>query len=104
MTYQKILIRVPEKFAKDICKNQDHWLEKESDDKVVTVYIGRRRTAKNQQLPNYHCIPSNGHYDFIEAGSDNTDCLKLRVLKFPVGDLCCFSCREGAAIRIRQYV
>ena len=83
---QKILIRVPEKFAKDICKNQDHWLEKESDDKVVTVYIGRRRTAKNQQLPNYHCIPSNGHYDFIEAGSDNTDCLKLRVLKFPVGD------------------
>ena len=41
---------------------------------------------KNKQLENYHCIPSNGHYDFIEAKADSIDLLRLRVLKFPIGN------------------
>ena len=83
---QLFLIRVPERFAKSIYKGQKHWLENTTEDENITVYIGRKRTKKNTQLQNYHCLPKNRHYDFIEPGSDDTDALQLRVLKFPIGE------------------
>lgn len=83
---QLFLIRVPQKFAKDICTDQSNWLESDSADTEVTVHVGRRKTKTNLQLENYHCIPKNGHYDFVEAGSNDVDILNLRVLKFPLDD------------------
>lgn len=83
---QLFLIRVPEAFAKGICTGKDHWLEGDAADIEVTVTVGRSRAKKNRQLENYHCIDSKGHYDFIEPGSADVDVLKLRVLKFPVGE------------------
>ena len=83
---QLFLIRVPERFAKSIYKGQKHWLENTTEDENITVHIGRKRTKKNTQLQNYHCLPKNRHYDFIEPGSDDTDALQLRVLKFPIGE------------------
>ena len=81
-----ILIRVPAAFAESMYKGPEHWLEKETEDENITVHIGRRRTKKNAQLQNYHCLPKSRRYDFIEPGSDNTDALQLRVLKFPIGE------------------
>lgn len=83
---QLFLIRVPEAFARGICTENDHWLESDKADTEVTVTIGRSRSKKNRQLENYHYINRSGHYDFIEAGSTDVDVLKLRVLKFPVGE------------------
>ena len=83
---QFFLIRIPESFATNICPNSHEWLDGQCADKEVTVHIGRRNTAKNRQLENYHCIPSYGHYDFIEARTDGIDQLRLRVLKFPISD------------------
>ena len=83
---QLFLIRVPEAFAKTICTNRKNWLEDPCDDREVLVHIGRTRTKKNLQMDNYHHIPSRGHYDFLEVGSDDTDELKLRVVKFPLTD------------------
>lgn len=83
---QLFLIRVPETFAEKMCPNSYGWLEEQYEDEEVTVSIGRRYTMKNKQLENYHCIPSNGHYDFIEAKADSIDLLRLRVLKFPIGN------------------
>ena len=79
---QLFLIRLPDTFAKGICTDQDHWLEGDTVDAEVTIHVGRKKTAANFQLGNYHYIPKKGHYDFIEAGSDAVDTLKLRVLKF----------------------
>ena len=83
---QMFLIRLPESFALSMSPSNDHWLDKGIEDKEIIVNIGRRNTMKNRMLENYHCIPANGHYDFIEAGSDQTDILKLRILKFPISD------------------
>ena len=83
---QLFLIRVPAAFAGSMYKGPKHWLEKETEDESITVHIGRRRTKKNAQLQNYHCVSRSRHYDFIEPGSDNTDALQLRVLKFPIGE------------------
>lgn len=83
---QLFLIRVPETFAEKMCPNSYGWLEEQYEDEEVTVSIGRRYTTKNKQLENYHCIPSDGHYDFIEAKADGVDLLRLRVLKFPIGN------------------
>ena len=83
---QLFLIRVPAAFAESMYKGPKHWLEKETEDENITVHIGRRRTKKNAQLQNYHCLSKSRHYDFIEPGSDNIDALQLRVLKFPIGE------------------
>ena len=56
---QLFLIRVPERFAKSIYKGQKHWLENTTEDENITVHIGRKRTKKNTQLQNYHCLPKN---------------------------------------------
>lgn len=85
---QLFLIRVPESFAKTMCtgKNREGWLEEAYCDEVITVNISRRNTKKNKQQPNFHYIPSSGHYDFIPEGADGTDSLRLRVVKFPIGE------------------
>ena len=83
---QLFLIRVPEAFAEAICKSCEDWLATDRADEVIIVHIGRCNTKKHRQLENYHNIPSKGHYDFIEAGSDETDRLLLRVLKFPLSE------------------
>lgn len=80
------LIRLPESFAKAICPNRERWLEGDCSDENVTINIGRNRKKKNLQLENYHCIPKSGHYDYIEAGTDNIDTLKMRILKFPIAE------------------
>ncbi|MBQ6134467.1 MAG: transposase [Lachnospiraceae bacterium] len=80
------LIRLPESFAKAICPNRERWLEGDYSDENVTINIGRNRKKKNLQLENYHCIPKSGHYDYIEAGTDNIDTLKMRILKFPIAE------------------
>ncbi len=83
---QLFLIRVPETFARSICKGREHWLENVNEDETIIVHIGRKRTKVNKQLQNYHCLPRSRHYDFIEPGSDDVEALQLRVLKFPIGD------------------
>ena len=83
---QKFLIRVSEPFAKGMCQKDQHWLEGECFDEEILFHIGRRRTKQNLQLSNFHCIQTRGTYDFIEAKSDETDCLLLRVLKFPISE------------------
>ena len=83
---QLFLIRVPESFAKKICKNKSGWLTGPCADEEVNVNIGRRDTKKNRQLANYHCIQSSGHYDFLEKGTDQTDQLRLRICKFPISE------------------
>ncbi len=80
------LIRVPDSFAKKVCFDRQHWLEAPYADETVSVNIGRRNTKKNRQLENYHNIPKRGHYDFLKAGTDDTDCLRLRILKFPIAE------------------
>ena len=83
---QLFLIRVPESFAAKICTVKEQWLSGASEDEEISVYIGRRQTKRNRQLENYHCIPSAGHYDYLEPGTDMTDRLSLRVLKFPISE------------------
>jgi len=83
---QLFLIRVPKPFAEGLCSSDPHWLEGDRFDKEIYVHVGRRRTKKNQQLQNYHCIPSRRNYDYLKEGSDQTECLKLRVLKFPISE------------------
>lgn len=83
---QLFLIRVPEVFAKGICKHRKHWLEDDSADHEVIVHIGRRNTKKNRQKENYHNVPTRCHYDFLKAGTNEVDRLSIRVLKFPIGE------------------
>ena len=83
---QKFLIRVSEPFAKGMCPKEQHWLEGECFDEERLFHIGRRRTKRNLQLSNFHCIQTRGTYDFIEPKSDETDCFPLRVLKFPISE------------------
>ena len=83
---QSFLIRVPQSFAEGISSDEDQWLQSECEDRIITIHIGRRRTKQHLQLKNYHCIRSEGHYDFIEPHSDTVDKLRLRVLKFPISD------------------
>ncbi|MBQ2678732.1 MAG: IS4 family transposase [Firmicutes bacterium] len=82
---QLFLVRIPESFAEHLC-SRENWLEGSNRDEVISIHIGRRRSRKLLQLENYHCIPASRHYDFLEAGSCETDCLQLRVLKFPVSE------------------
>ena len=83
---QLFLIRVPKSFAKGLCPSDSLWLKGDNFDKELYINVGRRRTKKNQQLQNYHCIPSRRNYDYLKEGSDQTECLKLRVLKFPISE------------------
>ncbi len=80
------LIRVPKDFADSLYTGDKPWLESPSEDRDISIHIGRRRTKANSQLENYHCVPSRRRYDFLEAGSDKTDLLRLRVLKFPISE------------------
>jgi hypothetical protein len=83
---QLFLIRIPVSFAKSICLGHEDWLDMTSFDKELHVRVGRRKTKKNLELENYHCINRRRRYDFIEPGSDEIDSLKLRILKFPISD------------------
>ena len=83
---QLFLIRVTETFARSICKGREHWLENVTEDQDITVHIGRKKTKTNYQLQYYHYLPKNRRYDFIEPGSDDVEALRLRVLKFPIGE------------------
>ena len=83
---QLFLIRIPVSFATSICLGHEDWLDMTSFDKELHVHVGRRKTKKNMELENYHCINKRRHYDFIEPGSDKIDSLKLRILKFPISD------------------
>ena len=86
---QHFLIRVQKSFAEGLCPDRQHWLEESQVDEEVTIHVGRRNTKKNKQLENYHYLPATRRYDFIDAHSDNVDCLNLRVLKFPVSEDTC---------------
>lgn len=81
---QLFLIRVPESFAKGICRDRENRLAGEYADEEVTVHIGRRRSKRFQELENFHYIPSDSHYDYARACSDDVDCLGIRILKFPI--------------------
>lgn len=83
---QLFLIRVSAAFAEGICKGREHWLEDASSDEEITVHIGRRKTKRNRKLENYHYIPTSRRYDFLDPGTDGTECLRLRVLKFPISE------------------
>ena len=83
---QRFLIRVQKSFAESLCPDRKHWLEGACANEEVTIHVGRRNTNKNKQLENYHYLPASRHYDFIESHSSDVDCMKLRVLKFPVSD------------------
>jgi len=83
---QLFLIRVPESFAKDICTTCPPCFDDPCVDVEVTVHIGRRDTKGHNKLENYHCIKSSGHYDFVEARTDGIDRLKIRIMKFPIGE------------------
>lgn len=83
---QLFLIRVPVSFVKSICSGHEDWLDLDSFDKELHVRIGRRKTAKNLELENYHYINQRRRYDFIEPASDEIDILKFRILKFPITD------------------
>lgn len=83
---QLFLIRVPGSFAKNICIDNEHWLEDPCADEEVSVHIGRRRIKKSLELENFHHISASRRYDFIEAGTDRIDHIRLRVLKFPISE------------------
>ena len=80
------LIRVPALFAKTVCPDNEHWLDKDIEDQEVCVHIGRCQTRQNRLLENYHYIPAKGHYDYIEAGCKEAEMLRLRVVKFPLSE------------------
>lgn len=61
-------------------------MEKDCEDEIISITIGRRKTYALQQLENYHFLRASRTYDFLEAGSSETDCLKFRVLKFPISE------------------
>ena len=84
--HQRFLIRVRQEFFKGISPDSDKWLASSSVDQEVIVNIGRRRTKGLGKLENYHNIPPARPYDFITPGSNDTDCLKLRVLKFKIAE------------------
>ena len=83
---QLFLIRIPESFAKSLCPSDTKWLEKDLEDADLTLHIGRSKKKQYFQLENYHHIPRGRHYDFLPAGSDMVDCLKLRIIKFPLSE------------------
>ena len=83
---QKFLIRLPEGFAKRLCNHSSKWLEPSSVDQEITICLGRRNTAELRKSENYHCIAKKGRYDFITPGSNETDRLKFRVLKFKIAE------------------
>ena len=83
---QLFLIRVPESFAMNLCPGSEHWLDGSSADELISINIGRRNTKKLRELENYHYLSANRHYDYLDAGSDETDCLQIRVLKFKISE------------------
>ncbi len=83
---QWFLIRVNEYFAKNLCSDREHWLEDSLVDETISLHVGRRNTKSLQKLENYHHLPRCRHYDYLEAGSDDTDLLRFRVLKFPISE------------------
>ena len=84
--HQLFLIRVPESFAMNLCPGSEHWLDGSSADELISINIGRRNTKKLRELENYHYLSANRHYDYLDAGSDETDCLQIRVLKFKISE------------------
>lgn len=83
---QKFLIRMPEHFAKGLCTNSKTWLDDSAVDREIIIHLGRRNTKEFRALENYHCIVKSRHYDFVAPGSNDTDCLKFRVLKFKIAE------------------
>lgn len=83
---QLFLIRLPQSFAKRICSNVELRLDNPCFDAEVTLHIGRRKTKKYQRLENFHYIPSSRRYDFLDAGANGIDKLRIRILKFPIGE------------------
>ncbi len=84
--HQLFLIRVSESFAKNLCTGSKYWLDGSSADELISINIGRRNAKKLRELENYHYLPKNRHYDHLDAGSDETDCLQIRVLKFKISE------------------
>lgn len=83
---QFFLIRTSDKFAKSLCRDHKEWLDSSSFDKKLSVLIGRRRTKENTKNKDFHYIARRRNYDYIEPGSDKTESLPLRILKFPIGE------------------
>ena len=83
------LIRVPESFAMNLCPGSENWLDGSSADELISINIGRRNTKKLHELENYHYLSKNRHYDYLDAGSYETDCLQIRVLKFKISEDSC---------------
>lgn len=96
---QKFLIRLPEHFAKGLCTTSKTWLDDSSVDREITIHIGRRNTKELRASENYHCIAKSRRYDFIAHGSNDTDCLKFRVLKFKITE----NTYEYIATNLPQY-
>lgn len=84
--HQLFLIRVPESFVKNLCPSSEHWMNGSSADEQISINIGRRNTKKLHELENYHYLSKSRHYDYLAAGSDDTDCLQIRVLKFKISE------------------
>lgn len=83
---QLFLIRAPHSFVKDIVSESASILQDEFVDRDIAVTIGRRRTKVNLSMENYHFIPKSRCYDFIPPGSDQTETLRIRLLKFPISE------------------
>ena len=83
---QLILIRAPHSFVKDLMNGEDSFMQEEFVDRDIMLTIGRRRTKVNLAMENYHFISKSRRYDFIPSGSDQTETLKIRLLKFPLSE------------------
>ena len=83
------LIRASKSFVDKMCRNHKHLLDANIADFEIIVHIGRRNTNELKKLDNYHCVPSTRRYDYLEADSNEFECLKLRVLKFPISETTC---------------
>ena len=83
---QLFLLRTPVSFAQALCADHKEWMDKPFFDEELSVHIGRCKTKKNLALENYHYINRRRRYDFIEPGSQETDLLQLRILKFPIAE------------------
>lgn len=81
---QFFLIRTNRYFAEHLCLNKEHWLEAPSVDEVISFTIGRRITRQLKCLNNYHYLPASRTYDYIEAGSSDSESFEIRVIKFPL--------------------
>lgn len=86
---QKFLIRVKSSAANSLFSDRED-LETMNNldtfDVTDVIHIGRRRNKKTKSLYNYHYVPKDRTYDYIEVGSDVVETFTVRLLKFPISE------------------